>query len=166
MFKKIELKDLNLNVFEAFDKQWALLSAGNINHANTMTIAWGTLGYLWKKNIGVIFVRPQRYTNQFIKNNDYFTLSFFDEQYKDSLRICGTKSGENCNKIKEAHLTLVPFNESVSFLQAKLVFVFKKIYTDKIKPENFLDDSIQKSYPIQDYHDVYIGEIISCYIQE
>ena len=31
-------------VFELFDKKWALVTAGNIQHYNCCTVSWGSLG--------------------------------------------------------------------------------------------------------------------------
>lgn len=35
-----------VDAFHIFDKQWALVTAGTLNHYNTMTISWGGLGTL------------------------------------------------------------------------------------------------------------------------
>jgi hypothetical protein len=37
----------------------------------------------------------------------------------------------------------------------------KKIYRNDLKPENFLDKSIEKEYPKKDYHRMYFGEIVN-----
>ena len=42
-----------------------------------------------------IFIRDTRYTYQFLQQHESFTLSFFNEKYRNVLRICGTMSGRN-----------------------------------------------------------------------
>ena len=43
-FQKIDLKDLDMNVFEAIGHDWMLISAGDQDKVNTMTASWGALG--------------------------------------------------------------------------------------------------------------------------
>lgn len=43
---------------------------------NTMTAGWGSIGFLWNKLTATVYVRPTRYTSEFIDKEDYITLSF------------------------------------------------------------------------------------------
>lgn len=162
MSNKIEISPSNLegNVFEIIGKDWALISAGDEKACNTMTVSWGGLGVLWNKNVATIYVRPQRYTKEFIENSDYFTISFFDDTQRESLTFCGKNSGRDCNKIEECGLTPIYQDNTVAFDEAKITLVCKKIYFQDITPDNFIDESISKNYPLKDYHRMYIGEII------
>ncbi|NRU03303.1 hypothetical protein B0H47_005565 [Clostridium beijerinckii] len=36
----------------------------------------GGLGVFWGKNSATVYIRPGRYTKQFVDSNDTFTLSF------------------------------------------------------------------------------------------
>lgn len=47
---------------------WALLTAGKEGDWNTMTVSWGGVGELWGKDVVFVFVRPQRYTLEFMEN--------------------------------------------------------------------------------------------------
>lgn len=47
-----------------------------------MTVSWGGLGELWGKDVAFIFIRPQRYTYEFIERENYFTMSFFGGEQK------------------------------------------------------------------------------------
>ena len=68
-------------VFERISKQWMLITAGPEKNCNTMTASWGGLGILWGKPVSTIYIRPQRYTREFVEREDYYTLSFLPEQY-------------------------------------------------------------------------------------
>jgi len=68
--------------FELFQNEWALLTAGTKDHWNTMTIAWGGLGTLWGKPAATVYVRPDRYTFQFMDLSDIFTVSFLIKAIK------------------------------------------------------------------------------------
>ena len=146
--KKLEVKDLKDNFFEAIGKEWMLITAGTKEKFNTMTASWGGIGWLWNKPVAFVFVRPERYTYEFIEKSDYLTLSFLGEENKKIHAVCGSKSGRNTDKVKETGLKPV-FTEggNVVFEQARLSLECKKLYADGIKPECFLDkESLEKWY--------------------
>jgi flavin reductase (DIM6/NTAB) family NADH-FMN oxidoreductase RutF len=160
-FKRIDPEDIRDNVFKLIDKDWMLITAGPLEAFNTMTASWGALGILWNKQIAICFVRPQRYTYRFMEENDRFTLCFFDERYREALNLCGSTSGRNTDKVKAAGLTPVQTEKgTVFFGEARLVIECRKIYYDDLKPEHFLEHGIHKNYPLNDYHRIFIGEII------
>lgn len=151
-----EIKD---NFVKMIADDWALVSAADGKDWNTMTISWGGVGELWGKDVVFVFIRPQRYTKDFMDASDYFTVSFFDEQYKDALKVCGTKSGRTCDKISLAGLTAEFDGEAVYPSQAKLVVKCRKIAVQKMDNSGFIDSSIESNYSAGDYHFVYIGEV-------
>lgn len=163
-FKTVKPEELDSNVFTLIGSTWMLVTAGNKESFNMMTASWGGLGVLWHKNVSFIFIRPCRYTYQFIEKSNTYTLSFFDPKYKDVLNICGTKSGRDCDKVKETGITPAETaNGSIYVSEAKLVVECKKIYHQDLEPDHFLDPGIMKNYPEKDYHRMYVGEIISCF---
>ena len=163
-FQKIEPRDINQNPFKLIDDDWFLLSAGDINAFNTMTASWGGLGILWNKPVVFCFVRPHRYTYKFMESNEYFTVSFFNEKYRDALNFCGKKSGRDTDKMKSTGLNPVESPEgSIFYEQAELMIECRKLYFSDIIPEHFLLEKIHASYPKKDYHRMYIGEITSCF---
>lgn len=159
-FKPIEHKKFD-DCYRKFKDDWALLSVGKLNNHNAMTVAWGGLGYLWKKEVAFIFVRPSRYTYEFTETNEYFALSFFDEQYREALTYYGTKSGRDVNKDVECNFHPVEFNNVTIYEEAKYTIICKKLYADDIKPELFIDKDIDKCYPDHSYHKMYICEVVS-----
>lgn len=165
LFKKINVNTITENFFKSLNDEWGLLTAGNPDSFNTMTISWGTLGILWNKPVLICFVRPHRYTFEFMNKHHYYTLSFFTEEHKAALEICGKYSGRDKDKIKEAGLTpYITDVGNVIFEQSRLAFECRKIYTDDFKPENFVDQNIVKAtYSKNDFHKMYIGEIVNCY---
>ena len=128
-FKKITTEELTANPFKLIGKDWMLITAGDKEKFNTMTASWGGVGIMWGKPVATAYIRPQRYTFEFIENGDYYTQSFFDEEYRDALKFCGSKSGRDYDKVKETGLTPVVDDETgaVYFKEAKLVFICKKM---------------------------------------
>ena len=166
MFKEINPNDMDANVFELIGKTWMLITAGDKESFNTMTASWGGMGVLWNKNVVFCFIRPQRYTYEFMEKNNTFTLSFFSECFRDALKLCGSKSGRDLDKVKATGLIPVNADGGIYFEQADTVFVCKKIYSQDINPSNFLDANIAKNYPNNDYHRMYVGEIEKILINE
>ena len=181
-FKKVDLLHFNTNVFDDFQNKWALVTAGSLEHHNTLTVGWGSLGVLWRKKVCTIYVRESRYTYQFLEDNDYFTVSFYDEENKDALKIYGTLSGRDCNKDLKTNLSPFTIDEIpdnilsdnvklsdnvISYKEANTIIVCKKIYSDVFKKELFLDDDVidfyNKTKEDKTVHHFYIGEIIGIY---
>lgn len=164
--KEVEVKTIQENPFSLIGDRWMLVTAGNKEKCNTMTASWGGLGVLWNKNIATIYIRPTRYTKEFLDKENTFTLSFFNEKFKKALGICGSKSGRDFDKFKLSGLHTSYYEDTPYIEEANLVIVCKKIYSDIIKPENFLEDEIDKNYPLKDYHTLYYGEIKKVFIAD
>jgi len=151
------------NAFKLIANDWMLVTAGNMKSFNTMTANWGAFGELWHKKVCFCFVRPTRYTYEFMEREDVFTLSFFDESHRKALDFCGSHSGKEFDKIAETGLTPVA-NESggIYFEEARIVLICRNIYFHDINPAHFLDPKINEAYPKKDYHRMYVGEVIRC----
>ncbi len=167
-FKKISFNEFNEDAVKLIGDQWMLVTAGNFtNKFNMMTANWGGLGWLWNKPVAYIFIRPQRYTYEFIEKEAFFTLTFFDIKYKDILLLLGSKSGREMDKMNNSGLTPIETaNKSIAYTEARIVLECKKIYGTKIKSEDFIDKTIDKQvYPKKDYHKMYIGEVVNIWVQ-
>ena len=164
LWETIQPEDLQDNVFDLAGKQWMLITAGKQNSFNTMTASWGCFGVLWGKPTAICFVRPTRYTFGFINKAEYYTLSVFSEENRKILDFCGSHSGRDTDKIAQTGLKPVDIKgKAVSFEQARLVFLCKKMYTHDFDPKMFLDPKIDtEMYPTKDYHRVFIGEVEQC----
>lgn len=159
-FKEVNIKNFSFEPFKRIGDDWMLITAGDEQKYNTMTASWGGLGVLWNKNVTFSFVRPQRYTFEFLTKSAYYTLSFYDEKYRKALVTCGNKSGRNSNKIKEAGLTPSFSEKAPYFKEANIVFICKKLHEQFIDPSCFVDSSIEIHYPEKDYHKIFVGEIV------
>lgn len=153
------MKDLVKNLCDKLNSEWALLTAGDEKKFNSMTISWGSFGVLWFKNTITVYVRPERYTLEFLKKQKYFTVSFYDEKNKKDLQILGTKSGRDTNKMKEISLTPKFLEQGVTFKEAKQTFVCRKLYMGQFNLEGIDEEVKQKIYEGQKGHFVFIGEI-------
>lgn len=164
-FKEVNIKDLDENFIKLVADEWMLVTAGNKDKYNMMTASWGYFGEMWGKDTAITVIRPQRYTKEFLDNNEYFSLSFYGDN-KDIHKICGSKSGREVDKTKETGLTPVFDNNTVYFEQARIAVICKKLYCQKLDPECFADKSIAEKFYDNDYHYAYIGEIEKVLIKE
>ncbi len=165
-FNIINAKNIKENTFQLIGTDWMLITAGSIKSYNMMTASWGGMGVLWNKPIAICFIRPQRYTYEFVEKNDFFTLSFFDNKFREMLNFLGTESGRNVKKMEMNGITpIATESNTVYFNEARIVLECKKLYYDDIKPSHFIDKSIDKLYPIKDYHRMYFGEIMKCLVK-
>ena len=161
-FREITPKDLCASPFEIIGNDWLLITAPDETKesgANAMTASWGGLGVLWNKPVATVYVRPQRYTYHLCENADRFSLCVLPNEYRAALKVCGTKSGRDTDKLKECDLTTADIDGVKVIEQSKLAFICKKAYADFIKKDSFIDTDHLKHYPEDDYHRVYILEI-------
>jgi len=161
----IEPSNLNVNPHKLFAEDWLLLCAGDFESGkfNFMTIGWGMLGTAWGKPCAMAMVRPQRHTFKFMEESEDFTICAFPKSCRRALEICGSKSGRDCDKAKEAGLTPEKSEKAKSpgFAEAELLLECRKIYFDDMNPGGALDSHILDAiYPQRDFHRFYIGEII------
>ena len=156
----MDLKNFNLAPFYTLDKKWAILTCGEKDKYNSMTISWGGFGTLWHKPVVTIYVRPNRYTYEFMENYEYYTISFYDDVYKSDLTLLGTKSGRDINKVELTNLTPEFLNNGISFKEAILTIVCKKIYFQDLNIENVPKSEVDKFYNKEPLHRMFIGEVI------
>jgi len=152
--------ELYTEIFSQFDKQWGLLTAGTQENFNTMTVSWGGLGTIWGKPVATVYVRTSRYTHEFMDKEDYFTVSFYPEEYKKVLGVLGSKSGKEIDKMHESGLTPEPVQGSMTFKEAKVTLVCKKLFMQQLDPKNINKEIADRFYSGDAPHDMYIGEVV------
>ena len=159
-FIEIDPCEWNDNVFSRIGKEWMLISAGDRRKCNMMTASWGGIGMLWNVPVATAYVRPQRYTYEFMEQEPYFALSFLGKGFKQALQLCGTKSGREMDKIAESGLTPRFDTQAPYFGEAEIVLICRKMYVQDFDPAGFVDPTIASHYTNHDYHRMYIGEIV------
>ena len=161
---KIDLRSFSPEVFRVFSQQPPLLTAGDRQELNTMTIGWCQLGEVWHMPICTVFVRPERYTYSFMESHDYFTVSVFDPSWKAMINDCGRRSGRDVDKVKAHNLT-VCYGEGDApyFAQAEWALVCKKMYFTDLNPTRMLDERLKGFYQTDGLHRIYMGEVRELY---
>ena len=147
--------------FQNIGNEWALLTAGDAEHFNTMTIGWGSVGFIWQRPVVTVLVRPPRYTHEFMDKFERFSVSFYDHKYRKALTILGGKSGRDTDKIALSGLTPEFVDGVPTFKEANLTVITRKIYRGQLESAGFLVPSVDAEfYPEKDYHTVYFAELV------
>ena len=147
----------------------AFLTVKTDDEINTMTIGWATIGIIWSKPIMVVLVRKSRHTYRLIEKAADFTVSFvFDGQMKKELSFCGTKSGRDYDKFKECNLEIIPGRKVKTpvITSCDLHYECEIKYKQAMNPDNLAREINNNNYPGKDYHTLYFGEIVDCYLEE
>lgn len=125
----------------------------------------GGLGTIWNKPVVTVYVKPIRYTYEFMESNEYFTISFYDQEYKKDLAILGSRSGRDIDKIALTKFTPLFLANAISFKEAKLTIICRKIYFQDLDIKNINANcigqkEIDRFYKTEPAHRMYIGEVI------
>ncbi len=156
------------NAMQKIGKEWMLITAQDETNqrANAMTASWGALGVLWGKNICTCFIRPQRHTYGLMEENGRCSIAFLSEDYRSALRLCGSKSGRDIDKLFEAGLHTVKCEGVPVIKEANSVLLCRKLYADDLKKACFIDKELLSHYAAEDYHRMYVLEIEKVYRKE
>lgn len=157
-----------LAVLPAFAGQNALLTAGTAERCNTMTIGWCQMGKLWGLDVCTVYVRPERYTDSFMEDCGYFTVSVLPADRKKTMAVCGTRSGRDLDKIRECGLTVRTGEGGAPFFEeAEQVLVCRKLYVQDMDPAAVCpagEETILPHYGEKGgWHRIYTGQIVEAY---
>ena len=152
-------------VFELFNERWGLVASGTEAAFNCCTLSWGSLGTIWGnpgsgRPIVTVYVHRDRYTWEFLKENGYFTVSFFEERYRKALGLLGSRSGRDGDKVAAAGLTPKTVGESVAFAEAEQVFYCRKLYQGPFEREGLAEEIRGGIYADWEPHWMFVGEIL------
>lgn len=132
---------------------------------NTMTIGWGTFGFIWQKPIMMVAVRSSRHTFGIMEAAEDFTVTVPAGDMSKETAFCGTKSGRDLDKFKMCNLETTSGCQVVSPIikTPGHHYECKIVYKSAMNPA-YLDKDYESSlYPQKDYHTLYFGEILACY---
>ena len=158
--KAITHELFNENAFNMIGKDWLLITAEKDGKVNTMTASWGGVGIMWNKKVAYLFIRPQRYTKEFIDAADKLSICVLPDSYRKELTYLGRVSGRDEDKIAKSQLNLNKYEGVPYFEEARLAFIGRKLYAQSLEESSFVDQSlIETCYPNKDYHVMYVVEL-------
>lgn len=172
LFKSIEAKDINENIFKLLSENHSVITAGTDSLYNSMTASWGGWGRLYEKQVAWCTLGAGRYTLELIKQNGTYTFSFFDESHKEQVLFLGSKTGRDSDKMKELKLTKVDTpSGNITYKEAFLVLECKLIQQSTINPEDVKESEdkefLNKAYKsVNGYHQLLIGDITKVWLRK
>ena len=155
--------EFQTDILSLYDKKWALVCAGTMEKHNAMTISWGGMGTLWNRPVVTVYIKPCRYTYGFMNDSEYFTVSFYPEECRKALGVMGKLSGRDADKEKEAGLTPVGLEESVTFKEAETTVLCRKIYFQDLDTGRMPQDVIERYYTKDAPHRMFVGEVVGIF---
>jgi len=146
-----------------------LLTTKSGDKINTMTIGWGSISQYWGKPVMIVPVRKSRYTHELLEASDTFTVSVpkFNEIAKE-IGYCGTNSGRDVDKFEKCKFTAKPAKSVDTPIvgEAYLHYECKIVAKTDITDEHMSKELTDNWYATSDFHTLYFGEIIECYISD
>lgn len=175
MKEKIKVSEYAQQIMEGLRKGALLNSNGD--KFNSMVIGWGHLGVIWGRDTFIAYVRQSRYTKEQIDKTMEFSVSVpLGDALPEITRVCGTLSGRDIDKVKEAHLTLEEAEviKTPGVKEYPLTLECEVLYTRTQDISRLPDDMRDVIYPQdvdgsaplanRDPHTAYIGRIVDAYI--
>ncbi len=168
--REISLDTLHLDGIDLTNR-CMLITAGKLDDGNynTMTANWGFFGTIWFNPSVLLVLRPQRYTFEFIKEYEDFTISILPEQHKAIYALMGSSSGRDSDKMNRNPLTAIASEKvaSPSYAEACLTLECQKLYIGDLDGNGIVDPHIiEEDYPNRDFHKMVIGKIVHAWKTE
>lgn len=134
---------------------------------NIMTIGWAMFGYVWRKPVMMVAVRKSRFTHGIMEEADSFTVNVPVDDMRKEIDFCGTKSGRDCDKFRECNFSTTKARRVISPTVDIPGYHYEcKILYRTAMELGFLAPELEHLYPRKDYHSLYFGEILACYLTE
>lgn len=158
--------DIELGIDNLY-KKGAFFTVGDQNKANTMTISWGSVGFMWKKPIFMAMIRTSRYSSEFLDLGETFTISIpYNDDMKSALGICGSVSGRDVDKERKANIKFIPSKKIKTpvIQNCDKYYECKIVLKQEINLENLNKDDRDNFYKEgETNHVLYFGEIVEQY---
>ena len=164
LFKKVEPENFNENVFLLLNNA-GVLTSGNEEDFNSMTIGWGGWGIYFSEPTTWCFLRANRYTLEFIRKTKTYTISFFDKCYEKNVMHFGKTSGRDTDKMgtHELNSVFTPLG-NVAYKEANIIIECELTSMTTVNPNDynfennrkFIEDAFIEA---KDYHKLIFGKI-------
>jgi flavin reductase (DIM6/NTAB) family NADH-FMN oxidoreductase RutF len=152
-----------------------VITAGEASQYNSMMANWQVLGNYFMQPIPttMCLLGAGRYTLEFIRKEQSYTMSFFPDEYKDEAMKFGFRSGRNSDKMKETTLThvLTP-SGNPTYKEANVVIESRLFEITTVNPNDFYTKD-GKKFVVDgakdnngDYHKLVLGRITNVWVRK
>jgi flavin reductase (DIM6/NTAB) family NADH-FMN oxidoreductase RutF len=172
LFVSVAPTELSGNVFQLVGQDFMVITAGTETDYNSMTASWGGWGILFNEPATWCFLRASRYTLEYMKREKTYTMTYFDEPYKDQIMLFGSSSGRDSDKMKKHTLTVVktPLG-NISYKEAKLIIECELIQITTVQPDDFYTEEgktfvVDAYKEVKAYHKLVLGKITNVWVKK
>lgn len=172
LFDTIDVKNIKDDVFTLVGEDYGILTAGTPEKSNSMVTSWGGWGIVFGKPGVFHFLRSNRYTLELIREQQAYTVSFFDNEFKDDIMQFGMKSGRDSDKMKETKLTAVQTPDgNPAYKEAKIILECRLAEVTTVAPEDFYNDEDRKFVTdahaeTGDWHKLVLSQITKAWVRK
>ena len=139
---------------------WMLVTAGTPDDIGTMTISWGGSGFIWRQNIIFMVIRESRNTLHYLKKHPTFSLTLFDEIYRDKLTFCGRNSGRDVDKVKECQFSPLYYGHEQTpyFDEAHTAIFCRQLYRTLMTEDDFIGGAASDLWQVNYNTGIHTGD--------
>jgi flavin reductase (DIM6/NTAB) family NADH-FMN oxidoreductase RutF len=172
LFQQVDPAKITDNVFKLVGQDFTVITAGTELNYNSMTASWGGWGILFNEPATWCMLRANRYTLEFIRQENMYTMCYFDDAYKDQVMLFGSASGRNSDKMKQHTLTPVETPErGIAYKEARLIIECELEEITTVAPDDFytvdartfVTEAYAEAY---DYHKLVFGKITGMWLRK
>lgn len=172
LFDTIDVKNIKEDVFTLVGEDYGILTAGTPEKSNSMVTSWGGWGIVFGKPGVFHFLRSNRYTLELMREQQTYTVSFFDSEFKDDIMQFGMMSGRDSDKMKETKLTAVQTPDGTpAYKEAKIILECRLAEVTTVAPEDFYNDEDRKFVTdahaeTGDWHKLVLSQITKAWVRK
>lgn len=165
-FKSCNPFSFSDNLLNRINNKWFLITSGHLSNYNMMTASWGMFGILWNMPVAQVFIRPSRYTFEYLNKNNFFSICFFEDTYTDILKLLGSKSGRDFDKMHFDRLSPINYlDKAIFFKEASEILILKKLFNIPLDSSQISSDIKEDFYKEDDFHFIFLAQIIDYLIK-
>jgi len=154
------------------EEDYTVITAGTESKFNSMAASWEFLGHYFEKPMTFCLLGAERYTLEFIKEHQTYTMTLLPKQFRSDLYAFGSKSGRNSDKMKETNLSYVKTpSGNITYKEAKVVIECKLFEMTTVNSADFYD-SDAKNFAENgrrtggDYHKLVFGMVTNVWVRK
>lgn len=171
LFKEIKPQEITDNVFELVHRNY-LITAGTDTTFNSMVASHGGFGELISLPVTWTYIVQNRYTWEVMRQNQIYTLTFFDDLHIDNVLYFARGSGRDTDKMKNHPFTYVATpSGNPAYKEASMIIECKLLEYTTVRPENFQSE-VGKEFAARDfasagqYREMVFGEITTVWVRK
>ncbi len=140
-------------IIDSYFERIGLLIAGTEDGFCVKPTGWG-VGDSNERAKVLLMVFVDNKIHEYMQSNEFFTICVLPEKYDEKRKLFRNQYEKNMDKVEEAGFTVFQAGESITFREAELTLVCRKLFA---KNPNKIGDLIFRG---KFEHDIYVAELV------